>query len=50
MISEAGHYVTFIDLAKIYQDPQKVAWRWQEWLAFEAQVMLDLEVRGDRMH
>jgi len=50
MISEAGHYVTFINLAKIYQDPQKVARRWQEWLAFEAQVMLDLEVRGDRMH
>ena len=50
MISEAGHYVTFIDLAKVYQNPQKVVQRWQEWLAFEAQVMLDLGVRGDRMH
>lgn len=50
MISEAGHYVTFIELAKVYQDSQKVARRWQEWLAFEAQVMLDLGVRGDRMH
>jgi tRNA-(ms[2]io[6]A)-hydroxylase len=50
MISEAGHYVTFIDLAKIYQDPQKVTRRWQEWLDFEAQVILDLGVRGDRMH
>jgi len=28
MISEAGHYVTFIELAKIYQDPVKVNLRW----------------------
>lgn len=50
MISEAGHYVTFIELAKVYQDPVKVTRRWQEWLDFEAQVMKDLGVRGDRMH
>ena len=50
MISEAGHYVTFIELAKVYQDPHKVAQRWQEWLDFEAKVMRELEVRGDRMH
>ncbi len=50
MISEAGHYVTFIELAKVYQDPIKVNRRWQEWLDFEAQVMRELGLRGDRMH
>jgi tRNA-(ms[2]io[6]A)-hydroxylase len=50
MISEAGHYVTFIELAKVYQDPVKVSKRWQEWLDFEAQVMREMGLRGDRMH
>ena len=50
MISEAGHYVTFIELAKIYQDPVKVNLRWKEWLDFEAQVMQEMGLRGDRMH
>ncbi|MDO6437163.1 tRNA-(ms[2]io[6]A)-hydroxylase [Cyclobacterium sp. 1_MG-2023] len=50
MISEAGHYVNFIQLAKKYQDPEKVERRWQEWLNHEKNVMKDLEVRGDRMH
>jgi len=50
MISEAGHYVTFIELARKYQDPDIVNRRWQEWLTFEAEVMNKLEVRGDRIH
>lgn len=50
MISEAGHYVTFIELARKYQDPEKVNERWQEWLTFEAEVMKNLGVRGDRIH
>lgn len=50
MISEAGHYVNFIDLAKYYQEPELVEARWQEWLAFEAKVIRELEVRGDRIH
>ncbi|MBY5950619.1 tRNA-(ms[2]io[6]A)-hydroxylase [Algoriphagus marincola] len=50
MISEAGHYVTFIDLARKYQDPEKVNKRWKEWLEFEAEVMGNMELRGDRMH
>jgi tRNA-(ms[2]io[6]A)-hydroxylase len=50
MISEAGHFVTFIDLAKTYQDPKKVTIRWKEWLDYEAEVLNALEVRGDRMH
>ncbi|UZD24065.1 tRNA-(ms[2]io[6]A)-hydroxylase [Algoriphagus halophytocola] len=50
MVSEAGHYVTFIELAKKYFDPVKVNERWQEWLEFEAKVISNLGVRGDRMH
>ena len=50
MISEAGHYVTFIEMARMYQDPEKVNKRWQEWLTFEAEVLKSMELRGDRMH
>lgn len=50
MISEAGHYVTFIEMARMYQDPEKVNKRWQEWLTFESEVLKSMELRGDRMH
>ncbi len=50
MISEAGHYRLFIDLAKHYGDPEKVKVRWQEYLDFEAGLMDRIAVRGDRMH
>jgi len=50
MESEAGHYVTFIELAEAYIDKEKVRKRWQEWLAYEADVIKNLEMRGDRMH
>jgi tRNA-(ms[2]io[6]A)-hydroxylase len=50
MESEAGHYTLFIELAETYIDKEKVRRRWQEWLAYEADVMQKLEVRGDRMH
>lgn len=50
MESEAGHYRLFIDLADTYVNRDKVRKRWEEWLAFEADLMLRLEVRGDRMH
>lgn len=50
MISEAGHYVTFIELARKYDDVDRVNARWQEWLVFEAEVLRELGVRGDRMH
>ncbi|MBD8487589.1 tRNA-(ms[2]io[6]A)-hydroxylase [Echinicola sp. CAU 1574] len=50
MISEAGHYVNFLDLARKYQDPEKVNKRWQEWLTFEGEVLKGVEVRSDRMH
>jgi tRNA-(ms[2]io[6]A)-hydroxylase len=50
MESEAGHYTLFIDLAETYIDKERVRSRWKEWLEFEAEVMKDLEVRGDRIH
>jgi tRNA-(ms[2]io[6]A)-hydroxylase len=50
MISEAGHYRLFIDLAKTYFNEEQVKSRWQEYLAHEAEIMESLEVRGDRMH
>ena len=50
MESEAGHYTLFIELAETYVDKEKVRKRWAEWLKYEANVMNDLEVRGDRIH
>lgn len=50
MVSEAGHYRLFLDLAKQYFDEKKVKIRWQEYLQREADIMEELELRGDRMH
>ena len=50
MVAEAGHYVLFIELAKKYSGTEKALARWQEYLAYEAEVMQQLELRGDRMH
>jgi tRNA 2-(methylsulfanyl)-N6-isopentenyladenosine37 hydroxylase len=50
MVAEAGHYRLFLDLAKRYNDPEKVDTRWQEYLIHEARILENLEVRGDRMH
>ena len=50
MESEAGHYHLFIELAETYVDKETVRKRWAEWLAYEAQLMTTLEVRGDRIH
>jgi tRNA-(ms[2]io[6]A)-hydroxylase len=50
MVAEAGHYVLFIELAKIYAPEAQVKQRWQEYLEYEADVMKNLELRGDRMH
>lgn len=50
MISEAGHYVTFIELARHFQDPEIVNKRWQEWLDREAEIISTLEVKGNRIH
>lgn len=50
MESEAGHYHLFIELSETYVDKQKVRKRWNEWLSFEAGVMQQMELRGDRIH
>ena len=50
MISEAGHYRTFIGLAEEYLPEERVRKRWKEILAAEAEIIRGLEVRGDRMH
>ncbi|MET0393223.1 MAG: tRNA-(ms[2]io[6]A)-hydroxylase [Chitinophagaceae bacterium] len=50
MESEAGHYTLFLELAETYIDRDKVRTRWKEWLEYEATVMLQLDLRGDRMH
>ena len=50
MESEAGHYTLFITLAETYINKEKVRARWKEWLTYEADVIKNLEVRGDRVH
>ncbi len=50
MESEAGHYALFIQLAELYIDKEKVRNRWQQWLQYEADVIKNLDVRGDRLH
>lgn len=50
MVSEAGHYRLFLDLAIHYGEENYVKQRWQEYLDHEASIMKDLSLRGDRMH
>jgi tRNA-(ms[2]io[6]A)-hydroxylase len=39
MISEAGHYKTFITYARTYGGEEDVDKRWQEFLDFEAEIL-----------
>jgi tRNA-(ms[2]io[6]A)-hydroxylase len=50
MISEAGHYRIFVDLAKEYMPADIVKARLDEMLKAEAEIIKGLELRGDRMH
>ena len=50
MVSEAGHYHNFLELAKAYKSPEEVDKRWKEFLKAEAEIMKDLKPRSDRMH
>ena len=50
MISEAGHYANFLELAKEYMDEAYVMKRWNELLEAEAEIMKGIKPRGDRMH
>ncbi|MBC8083610.1 MAG: tRNA-(ms[2]io[6]A)-hydroxylase [Hymenobacter sp.] len=50
MVSEAGHFVSYVELAKEYCNPQEVEARLQELLLLEGQIVTNLPVRDDRMH
>jgi len=50
MVAEAEHYRMFLDLANQYFGKDKTRFRWQEYLTAEAEIMKNLETRGDRMH
>ncbi len=50
MVSEAGHYVSFVKLAKEYMPAEEVEARLQELLQIEAQIIRNLSPRADRMH
>lgn len=39
MISEAGHYTTFLGFAKQYQENINVDIRWREWIEFESSII-----------
>lgn len=50
MVSEAGHYKMFLALAKYYGDEEKVTKRWNEYLAYEAEMLKTMTPSGSRMH
>lgn len=50
MVSEAGHYRNFLQLAKEYLPEETVMQRWRELLQEEAEIVRSLDVRPDRMH
>ena len=50
MISEAGHFRLFLDLAISISPKTQVMKRWEEYLLAEAEIIANLELRGDRVH
>jgi len=50
MVSEAGHYHNFIELANLYMPATYVKKRWAELLTAEAKIMGGMNFRDDRMH
>jgi tRNA-(ms[2]io[6]A)-hydroxylase len=50
MVSEAGHYKNFLQLAYDYLPEEIVMQRWQEILEQEAEIVRSLPLRSDRMH
>jgi tRNA-(ms[2]io[6]A)-hydroxylase len=50
MVSEAGHYVLFLDLARLYFPEEKVKLRWQAYLQEEALIMTRLTLKGSSIH
>lgn len=39
MISEAGHYTTFLGFAKQFQENSNVDTRWKEWIEYESSII-----------
>ena len=50
MVSEAGHYRLFMDLAKLYKEKTYVDNRWQQYLEYEKEIFNTIQLRGDRIH
>ncbi len=50
MISEAGHYRLFLDIARAYFDEKLVAKTWKDWLQIEKSILEKMPARSDRMH
>jgi tRNA-(ms[2]io[6]A)-hydroxylase len=50
MVSEAGHYHGFLDLAKKYKPEAYVMERWEDFLSKEADILKNMVARPDRMH
>ncbi len=50
MVSEAGHYSSFLSLAKKYRPEEEVKKRWAEILEAEANILRNLDLRSDRVH
>ena len=50
MVSEAGHYRLFLDMACDLGGKETILARWDEWLQYEAEILKGLDVRGDRIH
>jgi tRNA-(ms[2]io[6]A)-hydroxylase len=50
MVSEAGHYKLFLDLAIEISGEGFIEKRWQQWIDYEAEVIQKIDLRGDRMH
>ena len=50
MVSEAGHYRLFLDLARTYFDEETVRETWQWWLKEEKEIMEAMPPRADRIH
>jgi len=50
MVSEAGHYRLFLDLAEGFFGEAITRKTWKEWLRTEAEILKEMKPRGDRMH
>ena len=50
MVSEAGHYTLFMDLAYHYIDEKRVKKRWQEYLEAEVEILNRIELKGEKIH